>query len=119
MNRERLALRPANPMRALTIPLGVVAVLTPAAARGQPVDPPAAEGAKSAFEEARAACEADGGELWGVSLCGPILLADTLSGRIFGNEPAARILSPSRATVNGITEKRLDTGPLTRQTWGR
>lgn len=85
----------------IAIPLSVLAVLAPAAAHGQPAMP-GAEGAKNAFEEARAACEADGGELWGVSLCGSILLADTLSGRIFGNQPdSAGVLAPRGGVYAG------------------
>lgn len=32
--------------------------------------------AMAAFEQARSLCEADGGRAWGVSLCGPMLIAD-------------------------------------------
>jgi hypothetical protein len=38
------------------------------------------------FREARAACEKDAGELWGVSLCGPILLVEPGTRKIFANQ---------------------------------
>ncbi|MCO8029328.1 transposase [Brevundimonas diminuta] len=37
---------------------------------------PEAAPAMAAFEQARSLCEADGGRAWGVSLCGPMLIAD-------------------------------------------
>ncbi|WP_449252417.1 hypothetical protein [Brevundimonas naejangsanensis] len=37
---------------------------------------PEAAPAMAAFEQARSLCEADGGRTWGVSLCGPMLIAD-------------------------------------------
>lgn len=37
---------------------------------------PDAASAVAAFEQARSLCEADGGRAWGVSLCGPVLIAD-------------------------------------------
>lgn len=37
---------------------------------------PEAAPAMAAFEQARSLCEADGGWAWGVSLCGPMLIAD-------------------------------------------
>ena len=45
---------------------------TAAAARSQPDAAPAV----AVFEQARSLCEADGGRAWGVSLCGPMLIAD-------------------------------------------
>lgn len=32
------------------------------------------------FKEAQALCERDGGRLWGVSLCGPTVIADAATG---------------------------------------
>jgi hypothetical protein len=39
------------------------------------------------LREADAICRSDGGALWGVSLCGPLLLADPATRRVFANEP--------------------------------
>lgn len=38
--------------------------------------------ARAVFDQAQAICEADGGELWGVSLCGPILIVDPSTRRV-------------------------------------
>jgi hypothetical protein len=39
------------------------------------------------FKEATALCERDAGRLWGVSLCGPIVLADPISKTVVTSEP--------------------------------
>ncbi len=39
------------------------------------------------FKEAAALCERDGGRLWGVSLCGPMVFADPLTKTIATNQP--------------------------------
>jgi hypothetical protein len=41
-----------------------------------------------AVAEARRACEADGGRLWGRSLCGPFLFVDTAGRRLISSLPA-------------------------------
>ena len=43
--------------------------------------------AQKAFAEAKALCDADGGRLWGVSLCGPILFVDPESRALVANQP--------------------------------
>jgi hypothetical protein len=44
--------------------------------------------ARQYFSEAQALCERDGGRLWGVSLCGPMVIADAATGTIATNQPA-------------------------------
>jgi hypothetical protein len=44
--------------------------------------------AEQYFKEARALCERDGGRLWGVSLCGPMVIADATTGTIATSQPA-------------------------------
>jgi hypothetical protein len=44
--------------------------------------------AQQYFKEARALCERDGGRHWGVSLCGPMVIADAATGTIATSEPA-------------------------------
>jgi hypothetical protein len=39
------------------------------------------------FEEAAAICRREGGRLWGVSLCGPIVIADARTGTIATSQP--------------------------------
>ena len=44
--------------------------------------------AEQYFKEAQTLCERDGGRLWGVSLCGPMVIADAATGTIATNQPA-------------------------------
>jgi len=44
--------------------------------------------AEEAFNQAKTLCERDGGKLWKVSLCGPIVIADPATGTIVTNQPA-------------------------------
>ena len=48
--------------------------------------------ARQCFQEAREVCAKDGGRLWGISLCGPILLAD----------PETRAVIASQADRDGL-----------------
>lgn len=45
------------------------------------------ERAAAYFEEAAALCEREGGRIWGVSLCGPMVFADPATGTIATNLP--------------------------------
>ena len=56
----------------------------PSLARGQ-VDSMLAQ---SYFKEAAALCERDGGKLWGVSLCGPMVFTDAATKTIATSQPA-------------------------------
>src|ERR1043165_2151041 len=62
---------------------------SPARAQGQP------ERAKRYFDEATKLCERDAGRLWGVSLCGPMVIVD-------------------QATRTRATSQRQPDGPLPR-----
>ena len=44
--------------------------------------------AQQYFKEAQALCERDGGRLWGVSLCGPMVFADATTGTFATSQPA-------------------------------
>lgn len=44
--------------------------------------------AQEFFDEAKAMCTREAGRVWGVSLCGPIVIADPVSKDIVTNEPA-------------------------------
>ena len=44
--------------------------------------------AQEYFKEARALCERDGGRLWGVSICGPMVIADRRTQTIATSQPA-------------------------------
>jgi hypothetical protein len=49
------------------------------------VDP---QRAQDYFKEAQALCERDGGRLWGVSLCGPMVIADVKTQTLATSQPA-------------------------------
>jgi hypothetical protein len=59
-----------------------------AAAQGTGID---LAKARQYFQEARALCEKDGGKLWGISLCGPMIFAD----------PATRMVAANQADQEG------------------
>ena len=48
------------------------------------VDPQRAD---SFFKQAAAICQREGGRLWGVSLCGPMVIADARTGTIATSQP--------------------------------
>src|SRR3954465_6278216 len=72
---------PVHIRRTLAIAVAICSTLP---LSGQ-VDPLRAE---TYFKEARALCERDGGRLWGVSLCGPMVIADAATGTIATSQPA-------------------------------
>jgi hypothetical protein len=66
------------------------------------VDPLRAE---AYFKEAKALCERDGGRLWGISLCGPMVIADAATSTIATNQPAPEGARPrSLGFGNAITQ---------------
>lgn len=66
------------------------------AARAQEADSIPLADAQQAFATAEQLCSADGGKLWGVSLCGPIMLVD----------PGSRSIVASQADADGVLESR-------------
>lgn len=67
-------------IRSLSVAL-LCAIATPAAAQ---IDP---RQARAAFDEAEEVCTRDGGDLWGVSLCGPMLIVDRRTRQVVANQP--------------------------------
>ena len=66
------------------------------------VDPLRAE---AYFKETKAFCDRDGGKLWGVSLCGPMVIADAATGTIATSQPAPEGARPrSLGFGNSITQ---------------
>lgn len=59
-----------------------LATLTTAPAAAEPDD----NRAKDVFKRAQQICAADGGRLWGVSICGPIFIVDYSDRRIIANQ---------------------------------
>jgi hypothetical protein len=82
----------------------VVVAVGPAAAQ---VDQARAE---QYFKEAQALCERDGGRLWGVSLCGPMVIADAATGTIATSQPAP---AGDRPRALGFVNAPLQWGGIT------
>jgi hypothetical protein len=59
------------------------------------------------FKEAAAVCEREGGKLWGISLCGPMVIADAASRTLATNQAAPEA---SRPAVLGFANAALDWG---------
>lgn len=93
-------MRPAR----LVIALAAIALVSPPILRA--ATPPAltAANAKPVFAQAARLCSADHGQLWGVSLCGPMLLVDPATRRIISNRQSAR---NDLHGVNSLFEGRL------------
>jgi hypothetical protein len=68
--------------------------------------------AQEFFKEARALCERDGGRLWGVSVCAPMVIADTRTQTIATSQPAPE---GARPRVLGIVNAPIKWGGAT---WG-
>jgi hypothetical protein len=62
------------------------------------------------FKEAQALCERDGGRLWGISLCGPMVIADAATGTIATNQPAP---AGARPRALGLVNAPLQWGGVT------
>jgi hypothetical protein len=74
---------------AIAILASVLTRLAPAA--GAQVDQ---QRAQEFFKEAQALCERDGGRLWGVSLCGPMVIADRRTQTLATSQPAPDAARP-------------------------
>jgi hypothetical protein len=85
---------------------GIVGFAQPAAAQ---VDQ---QRAQSFFKEAQALCERDGGSLWGVSLCAPMVIADMRTQTLATSHPAP---DEARPRLLGIVNAPLKWGGVT---WG-
>jgi hypothetical protein len=66
--------------------------------------------AEQYFKEAQALCERDGGRLWGVSLCGPMVIADAPTGTIATSQPAP---AGDRPRVLGFVNAPVQWGGIT------
>jgi hypothetical protein len=68
--------------------------------------------AQEYFKEARALCERDGGRLWGVSICAPMVIADRRTQTIATSQPAPE---EARPRLLGIVNAPIKWGGAT---WG-
>jgi hypothetical protein len=66
--------------------------------------------AQEYFKEAQALCERDGGRLWGVSMCGPMVIADAATGTIATSQPAP---AGDRPRVIGVVNAPVQWGGTT------
>jgi hypothetical protein len=63
--------------------------------------------AEAYFNEAAAICQRDGGRLWGVSLCGPMVFADARTGTLATNQPR-----PAEAPPRGFANAPIEWGGI-------
>jgi hypothetical protein len=66
--------------------------------------------AQEYFKEAHALCARDGGRLWGVSLCGPMVIADAATGTVATSQPAP---AGDRPRVLGFVNAPVQWGGIT------
>jgi hypothetical protein len=66
--------------------------------------------AEQYFKEAQTLCERDGGRLWGVSLCGPMVIADAATGTMATSQPAP---AGDRPRALGVVNAPLQWGGIT------
>jgi hypothetical protein len=79
-----------NPMGMSHIAALTFLAMISLAASGQTSQPIPIETAQTYFSEAQSLCQADHGELWGVSLCGPIMFVDPQSRSIVASQADAK-----------------------------
>lgn len=95
--------------------IGSVMVLSGAAS---PAPSRAVDVGREALAEARAACTADAGRLWGVSLCTPLLIVEPASRRVVASQsPAEGRLAPLGDVFVGVLPKEMNVSN-TAATWG-
>ena len=70
------------------------------------------ERAQAFFKEAQALCERDGGRLWGVSLCGPMVIGDAPTRTFATSQPAP---DAARPPIVGLVNAPVQWGGMT---WG-
>lgn len=79
-------------MECLRVATALLLSTIPTTASAQTPQPIPIETAQTYFSEAQSLCQADHGQLWGVSLCGPIMFVD----------PQNRSIVASQADANGL-----------------
>jgi hypothetical protein len=79
-------------MECLRVAAALLLSTIPTTASAQTPQPIPIEMAQTYFSEAQSLCQADHGQLWGISLCGPIMFVD----------PQSRSIVASQADANGL-----------------
>ncbi len=93
--------------------LGLISLPVPASAQEPSIDLALAE---QFFQEAQAICRADNGVLWGVSLCGPMILVEPATRMIVANQTDAEgnLLKKGNVFVGRLPEKETIANTATR-----
>jgi hypothetical protein len=86
-------------MECLRVVTALLFSTIPLAALAQTPKPIPVETAQTYFSEAQSLCQADHGQLWGVSLCGPIMFVDPQSRSIVASQPDAKGLLKAEGGV--------------------
>jgi hypothetical protein len=79
-----------NPLECVRVATALLLSTIPLAASAQTPQPIPIETARTYFLEAQSLCQADHGQLWGVSLCGPIMFVDPESRSIVASQTDAK-----------------------------
>jgi hypothetical protein len=82
--------RETDPVECLRVATALLLSTIPLAASAQTPGTIPIETAQTYFFEAQSLCQADHGQLWGVSLCGPIMFVDPQSRTIVANQSDAK-----------------------------
>jgi len=86
-------------MECLRVATALLLSTIPLTASAQTPQPIPIETAQTYFSEAQSLCQADHGQLWGVSLCGPIMFVDPQSRSIVASQADAKGLLKSEGGV--------------------
>ncbi|MFZ1086078.1 MAG: hypothetical protein WAN35_14020 [Terracidiphilus sp.] len=90
-------------MRRLRLAALPLVSILPLIAFSQTARPIPTDAARMYFAEAQALCQADHGDLWGISLCGPMIFAETKSHFAVANQADANgFLKPEDGVFAGI-----------------
>ena len=88
-----------NPMECLRVARALLLSTMPLAASAQTPQPIPIETAQTYFSEAQSLCQADHGQLWGVSLCGPIMFVAPQNRSIVASQADAKGLLKAESGV--------------------
>lgn len=86
-----------------SLPAFLASVLCMSALHATASEPIPVDAAREVFAQATSICERDGGKLWGVSLCGPIMLVDPQSRQLVANQADAEgVLKAHGGVLTGV-----------------
>jgi len=98
-----------QPSNCARVPIATVALLTLSSASLAQAPAIPLETARAYLAEAQTLCTADGGDLWGVTLCGPMMFVDRQSRAIVANQQDPQgVLKPEGAVFVGTLAPELN-----------